>query len=296
MSNQETPITFNSYEEVMGASKEELRAYAEQHEGIELHHATGLVKLRENINDINNFVAQEPGVTAPEVDGSSNDFPNQPTDMGVSEETTETLEPPKISDAGKPLAEILGQDPVVTDNALKASVITSQDSRIQELEAQLAQAKNTAATTGKTIVQTCDTPNGVMSPEQVEQMYGFLPGESNEDRARKLVRIRVTSNNPEEAKLDSIMFSPGAALINGGKCFRRVVPFNVEGGCFVENIIYLNMKEATCELRDSEVVGTGAKTHMQVNRKVISAYNIEVLALPTEEELEQMRKKEKGYK
>lgn len=102
----------------------------------------------------------------------------------------------------------------------------------------------------------------------------------------KLVRVIVTCMNPAKREWEGEIFSIGNNVIGTHKKF---VPFNIDVGYHVPNIIFQHMKEREClifyEGRDAQ--GNRARMH-----KKIKEFAIEVLPDLTTEELKSLAQRQ----
>lgn len=107
-----------------------------------------------------------------------------------------------------------------------------------------------------------------------------------QDEASKLVRIRVTCMNPAKKEWEGEIFTVGNS---GVGTYKKYVPFNIEEGWHVPNIIYEAMKERMCQV----FVSTKSKNGVTMRQgKLIKEFAIEVLPPLTKEELHDLAQRQ----
>ena len=154
--------------------------------------------------------------------------------------------PLEVEHTDKTLAEITGKNPENTQIVLYQREIAHNKDLIVSLQRQLTQANKKVAIVGKASTDVYYTPKGVMSKKEVQDNYPINFENSLqflEDEARKLIRIIVQPNNPNESELDGLSFTYGAVGLNNSVPFRRYVFFGRE--LLVENMVYQGLLAAT---------------------------------------------------
>ena len=139
--------------------------------------------------------------------------------------------------------------------------------------------------------------NGTDEPEATPVAAGAETAQpvqetANEKRLRlkrealKLVRIRTTCMNPAKKDWEGEIFTVGNTVIGSVKKF---VPFNVDEGWHVPYCIYEMMRNRMCQ-----VFVTGKSRNGVVTRqgKMIKEFAIEVLPQLTQEELDELARRQ----
>jgi hypothetical protein len=104
--------------------------------------------------------------------------------------------------------------------------------------------------------------------------------------AHRLVRIRVTCMNPAKKEWPGEIFTTGNAVIGSVK---KYVPFNIEDGWYVPNVIYQMINDRKCQI----FVNSKSKGGVQVRSgKLIKEFSVEVLPDLTEEELKDLAQRQ----
>lgn len=104
--------------------------------------------------------------------------------------------------------------------------------------------------------------------------------------ALKLVRIRVTCMNPAKAEWPGEIFTVANSLVGSVK---KYVPFNVDDGWHVPNILLQMLKERQCQI----FVNGKTKHGVTVRQgKLIREFAIEVLPDLTEAELKDLAQRQ----
>ena len=106
------------------------------------------------------------------------------------------------------------------------------------------------------------------------------------EEATKLVRIRVTCMNPAKKEWEGEIFSVANAVVGTHK---KYVPFNVEDGWHVPNIIYQFMIACECQIFHTVTDARGNKGR---KGKLIKEYAIEVLDQLTSVELKELAQRQ----
>lgn len=133
-----------------------------------------------------------------------------------------------------------------------------------------------------------NTSSGAADPEPeapAEKTEGQIALELLQD-ATKLVRIRVTCMNPAKKDWEGEIFSVGNSVVGTHK---KYVPFNVDVGYHVPNIIYQHMLGRECQIF---VNGKDSKGNARVTGKVVKEFAIEVLDSLTEDELAELARRQ----
>ena len=97
--------------------------------------------------------------------------------------------------------------------------------------------------------------------------------------ASRLVRIRVTCMNPSKREYEGEIFTVSNSVVG---TFRKYVPYNIEEGWLVPNIIFKHLKERECQVFQTQKMPGGEKKRVG---KLIKEMAIEVLDPLTEEEI-----------
>jgi hypothetical protein len=104
--------------------------------------------------------------------------------------------------------------------------------------------------------------------------------------ASKLVRIRVTCMNPAKKEWEGEIFSVGNAVVGS---FTKYVPFNIDEGWHVPQMIYQMMKDRECQIFYTVSDSRGNKTR---KGKLVKEFSIEVLPPLTKEELHELAQRQ----
>jgi hypothetical protein len=104
--------------------------------------------------------------------------------------------------------------------------------------------------------------------------------------AGKLVRIRVTCMNPNKKEWEGEIISVGSAQLG---TYKKYVPFNLETGYHVPNIIYKAMKARKCTVFHTVKGPRGDKIR---KGRLVNEFAIEVLPALTEAELKELARKQ----
>ncbi len=111
-----------------------------------------------------------------------------------------------------------------------------------------------------------------------------------EANAQKLIRVIVRSNNPLKRDHTGDIFTVGNKALNHGKPVKKYIPYNNEEGWHIPNILYEHLMAAECQIF-KKVTRNGQEFMEPTN---IKAFNIEILPPLTEEEMEQLKIKQKA--
>lgn len=104
--------------------------------------------------------------------------------------------------------------------------------------------------------------------------------------ASKLVRIRVTCMNPAKKEWEGEIFSVGNAVVGS---FTKYVPFNVDEGWHVPQMIYQMIKDRECQIFYTVADSRGNKTR---RGKLVKEFSVEVLPPLTKEELQELAQRQ----
>jgi hypothetical protein len=104
--------------------------------------------------------------------------------------------------------------------------------------------------------------------------------------ASKLIRVRVNCMNPNKAEWEGELFTVGNSVVGS---FKKFVPFNLEEGWHIPQIIYNTMKNRECQIFVTKKDSRGNKTRVG---KLIKEFAIEVLPPLSEEELKELATKQ----
>ena len=105
------------------------------------------------------------------------------------------------------------------------------------------------------------------------------------NEAAALVRIRITCMNPAKKEWDGEIITAGNATVG---TFKKFIPFNVDDGWHVPNIIYKQLRDRMCQIFVTKTVN-GNKTR---TGKMIKEFAIEVLPQLTTEELAELARRQ----
>lgn len=114
----------------------------------------------------------------------------------------------------------------------------------------------------------------------------FLKYEELRQDAARLIRVIVTSMNPTEREWPGKYFSVGNGKIG---MFKKYIPFNNPEGWHIPNIIYKHLLERECQVF---VTVKGPRGEKMRRGKMIKEYNVEVLPLLTEKELQELAQRQ----
>lgn len=104
--------------------------------------------------------------------------------------------------------------------------------------------------------------------------------------ASKLVRIRVTCMNPAKKEWEGEIFSVGNAVVGS---FTKFVPFNIDEGWHVPQMIYQMIKDRECQIFYTITDSRGNKTR---KGKLVKEFSVEVLPPLTKEELQELAQRQ----
>jgi len=105
-----------------------------------------------------------------------------------------------------------------------------------------------------------------------------------ENEAKKLVRVIVTPIDPLKAHLEGDYFSVGNSFIG---TISHYVPFNKEW--LLPNMLVKNIQEREYQHIQTKEAKTGIATMIP---KFVKAYNVQILPLPTPEEIAELAKQQ----
>lgn len=106
------------------------------------------------------------------------------------------------------------------------------------------------------------------------------------NEAAALVRIRITCMNPNKKEWDGEIITAGNA---GVGTFKKFVPFNVDEGWHVPNIIYQQLLHRECQIFVTTTDHRGNKSR---KGKIIREFAIEVMPQLTAEELAELARRQ----
>ena len=106
------------------------------------------------------------------------------------------------------------------------------------------------------------------------------------DEAHKLVRIRVTCMNPAKKDWEGEIFTVGNSMVGSVK---KYVPFNVDDGWYVPNIMYEMLRDRMCQIFINGKTRSGVTIR---ESKLIREFAIEVLQDLTEKELKDLAQRQ----
>lgn len=104
--------------------------------------------------------------------------------------------------------------------------------------------------------------------------------------ATELVRIRVSCMNPAKKEWDGEIISVGNSVVG---THTKFIPFNAEDGWHVPRIIYNMLKERECQVF---VTKRDARGNQVREGKLIKEFAIEVLPQLTQEELDELARRQ----
>ena len=106
------------------------------------------------------------------------------------------------------------------------------------------------------------------------------------NEAAALVRIRLTCMNPNKKEWDGEIITAGNAAVG---TYKRFIPFNAEEGWHIPNIIYQQLKARECQIF---VTATDSRGNKVRRGKMIKEFAIEVLPQLTQEELDELARRQ----
>jgi hypothetical protein len=107
------------------------------------------------------------------------------------------------------------------------------------------------------------------------------------NEAAALVRIRLTCMNPNKKEWDGEIITAGNA---GVGTFKKFIPFNgADEGWHVPNIILKQLQQRECQIFVTQRDARGNKTRVG---KLIKEFAIEILPALTQEELEELARRQ----
>lgn len=116
--------------------------------------------------------------------------------------------------------------------------------------------------------------------------YKKLTTQQRKKRAASLIRINVTTMNPNKKEWEGEILSVGSAKLG---TFKKFIPFNTIDGWHVPYIIYESMKEKKCSVFHTVKDHLGNKIRKS---KLINEYSIEVLPQLTKDELKELAQRQ----
>ena len=108
--------------------------------------------------------------------------------------------------------------------------------------------------------------------------------------ALTLVRVIVRSNDPLKRESAGEIFTVGNKTFNDGRPVKKYIPFNNEDGWHIPKILFDHLKAAETQIF-AKVTRNGQEF---MEPKNIKAFNVEVLAPLTSEEIETLAIKQKA--
>lgn len=100
--------------------------------------------------------------------------------------------------------------------------------------------------------------------------------------AAKLIRVRVTCMNPNKKDWEGEFITVSNSVVGTHK---KYVPFNIQEGWHVPNIIYQALRERKCQIFVTE---QGPQGHKQRKGKLINEFAIDVLTPLTPAQLKEL--------
>ncbi|WP_432481751.1 hypothetical protein [Moraxella sp. ZY200743] len=158
-----------------------------------------------------------------------------------------------------------------------------QDKTLEQLKAQadelgLTYAKNATAKTLKKLI----------AEELLKDTDADISGEIKavEDENLKLVNVIVTPVNPQKQSMSHETFQVGNSVLG---TIKRIVPMGKPW--LVENIIYKNILEKEYQLfiEHDDPKNPSQKV---IESRLVPAYNVQVLPLPTQKEIDELAKRQ----
>ncbi len=104
--------------------------------------------------------------------------------------------------------------------------------------------------------------------------------------ANTLVRIRVACMNPAKKEWEGELITAGNSLVGS---FSKFVPFNVDDGWHVPNIVYQQMEQRQCQIFVTKKDNLGNNVR---KGKLIKEFNIEILPQLTQKELDELARRQ----
>lgn len=164
----------------------------------------------------------------------------------------------------------------------------TKQTQTQTLEQLKAQADELGITYAKNA--TAKTLKKLIAEELLKDTDADISGEiqSVEDENLKLVHIIVTPVNPQKQSMSHETFQVGNSVLG---TIKRIVPMGKPW--LVENIVYKTIKEKEFQLF---VEHDDPKNPQQkiVESKLVPAFNVQVLPLPTQQEIAELAKRQQA--
>lgn len=142
-------------------------------------------------------------------------------------------------------------------------------------------------------IQPAPTAYAPPSPAEVNLGPGIRANETKmqrrkrlRDEAFKLVRVRVTCMNPAMKEYEGQIYSVGNNIVG---MVKKYVPFNVDEGWHIPNILYQHLKERKCQVFYTVKGGRGNKIR---KGKLINELSIEKLPPLTPKEMADLAHKQ----
>lgn len=131
------------------------------------------------------------------------------------------------------------------------------------------------------------------SKEEVEEPVKAAEVESEHakkmrlrNEAAKLIRIRITCMNPNKKEWEGEIITAGNSAVG---TYKKMIPFNTDEGYHVPNIIYQQLVERQCQVFTTVTDSRGNKHR---KGKLIKEFAIEVLPQLTQEELDELARRQ----
>ena len=132
----------------------------------------------------------------------------------------------------------------------------------------------------------------VGTKEEAEEVPVEVVETENQKRIRlrndaaKLIRIRVTNMNPNKKEWEGEIITAGNSAVG---TFKKYIPFNSDEGWHVPYIIYQQLVERQCQIF---VTVTDSRGNKHRKGKLIKEFAIEVLPPLTQEELDELARRQ----
>lgn len=106
------------------------------------------------------------------------------------------------------------------------------------------------------------------------------------EEASKLIRIRVTCMNPAKKEYEGELFTAGNSVVGS---YTKYIPFNVDDGWHVPNIIFKEIRARQCQVFQTKTDHRGNKYRQGT---LIKEFAVEVLPQLTEVELQELAQRQ----
>lgn len=162
----------------------------------------------------------------------------------------------------------------------------TQTTQADSLEALKVQADELGLTYAKNV--TAKALKKLIAEELLKDTDADISGEIKhvEDENLKLIHVIVTPVNPQKQSMSHETFQVGNSVLG---TIKRIVPMGKPW--LVENIIYKTIKEKEYQL----FIEHDDPKHPQqkiVESRLVPAYNVQVLPLPTQAEIDELAKRQ----